>query len=152
MKTIKTKIQNDTQTKLNTPITLILPGTVRSKKNSREKHYTKTKTGKLIQFSAASSSYRAWEMRAQQSARQQLANYGIMNPTDQQIKLTIRAYVKGPAPDLDAVHTAVMDCLEGIAWTNDKQIQRFSENSFIRGDKKYPRTEVMFERLEDKEC
>lgn len=129
------------------PITLIIPGNIRSKKNSREKHYSKTKTGKLVQFSAASEAYRAWEQRAQQAARAQLRQYGITNPTDQPLQLTVIAHMTGNLLDLDAAHTSVMDALEGIAWVKDKQIKRFSDASMVEKSKGAPWTEITYRRV-----
>lgn len=129
-------------------ITLILPGTIRSKKNSREKHYTKTKTGKLVQFSAASKKYRAWEVRARQAAQQTLHSIGILSPLECEVKLTVKAYMKGNLLDMDAAHTSVMDCLEGYAWKNDRQVKRYSEDSGVWRDTQYPRTEVTIQVLE----
>ena len=64
------------------------------------------------------------------------------------IKLTVQAYIKGNLPDLDAVHTAVMDALEGVVWKNDKQIAQFSDQSCVVKEKAHPRTEVIVEKLE----
>lgn len=129
-------------------IILILPGTIRSKKNSRQKHYAKTKTGKLIQFSAASGSYRAWEQRARQATQDQMNISGIIYPMICKFKLEVKAFMAGNLMDLDAVHTAVMDALEGIVWKNDKQIAQFSDQSCVVKESAYPRTEVIIERLE----
>lgn len=123
-------------------ITIILPGTIRSKKNSRQVRNGKTKTGKLIKFMGKSDTYKAWEARAQQAARQQLQQIQILKPLGNEFKLEVKAYMKGNLMDLDAVHTSVMDCLEGIVWINDKQVKRFSEDSGVWRDTKYPRTEV----------
>lgn len=134
--------------KYDSKIFLILPGTIRSKKNSRQKHYSKTKTGKLIQFSAASDSYRAWEQRARQAAQDQMNISGIIYPMICKFKLTVKAFMAGNLMDLDAVHTAVMDALEGVVWKNDRQIAQFSDQSCVVSEKAYPRTEVIIERLE----
>lgn len=147
MKMNKQKNMKPTEQTYPTIIELILPGTIRSKKNSREKHHTKTKTGKLIQFSAASASYRAWEQRAQQAARAQLQCAGIHHPMECSFRLTVKAFMAGNLMDLDAVHTAVMDALEGIIWVNDKQVQWFSGASFVAREKAYPRTEIIAEVL-----
>lgn len=128
-------------------ITLILPGTIRSKKNSRETRYAKTKTGKLVKFMGASKKYREWETRARQAASHQLRAIGIVSPLDSEIKLEVKAYIRGPMLDLDAIHTAVMDALQGIAWKNDRQVKKYSEGSGIFRDKLYPRTEVVLEEL-----
>lgn len=127
---------------------ITIPGNLHTKKNHRERHYSKTKTGKIIQFDAASSAYRAWEEQARQAAQYVLRLANIKTPLESKIKLTVQAYIKGNLPDLDAVHTAVMDALEGIVWINDKQVTRFSEASCVIREKLYPRTEVIIERLE----
>ena len=130
-------------------ITIILPGTIRSKKNSREPRYAKTKTGKLIKFMGASKKYRAWEARARQAAKALLREIGTTGPLDGEYRLEVKAYMKGPLLDMDAAHTAVQDALEGIVWKNDKQVKRYSEESGVRRDKAYPRTEVVITRLEN---
>ena len=63
-------------------------------------------------------------------------------------KLEVKAFMAGNLMDLDAVHTAVMDALEGIVWKNDKQIAQFSDQSCVVKESAYPRTEVIIERLE----
>lgn len=128
-------------------ITLILPGTIRSKKNSRQVRYGKTKNGKLIKFMGKSDTYKAWEMRARQAAETQLKTIGILSPLEGPVKLTVKAYMKGNLLDMDAAHTSVMDCLEGYAWKNDRQVKRYSEDSGVWRDKIYPRTEVIIEPL-----
>lgn len=131
-----------------TTLYITIPGNLRTKKNHRERHYSKTKTGKLIQFDAASSAYRAWEEQAHQAAQYILRLANIKTPLEYKIKLTVQAYIKGNLPDLDAVHTAVMDALEGIVWKNDKQVAQFSDQSCVVKEKAYPRTEVIIEKLE----
>lgn len=129
-----------------TTLTLILPGTIRSKKNSREPRKGKTKTGKIYKFNGKSDAYIAWEARAQQAARSMLNEMHI-KPMAHDFKLTIKAFMKGNLMDLDAVHTSVMDCLQGIVWVNDKQVKRFSGDSFVEREAKFPRTEVTVEKL-----
>lgn len=128
-------------------ISIVLPGTIRSKKNSRETRYAKTRHGKLIKFMGASQGYREWEARARQAAGIQLSEIGITTPLENDIKLEVKAYIKGPMLDLDAIHTAVMDALQGIAWVNDRQVRKYSEESGIFRDKLYPRTEITVEVL-----
>lgn len=127
-----------------TTIELILPGTIRSKKNSREPRKRKTPKG-LVKFYGKSEAYEAWETRAQQAA---IHTLGKIQPTDQNYKLTIKAYMKGNLMDLDAVHTSVMDCLQGIIWKNDSQVKRFSEESFVVYESRFPRTEVIIQDLD----
>lgn len=122
-------------------ITLILPGTIRSKKNSRQVRNQKTKTGKLIKFMGKSDTYIEWETRARQAAIQQLQKIQIDKTLS--YKLEVKAYMKGNLCDLDAVHTSVMDCLQGIVWENDKQVKQFSEQSGVWTDSAMPRTEVV---------
>ena len=143
------KLKDDTKktTTTHSHIFITIPGNLHTKKNHRERQYSKTKTGKLIQFDAASSSYRAWEQRAKQAAQYVLELANIKTPLENKIKLTVKAYIKGNLPDLDAIHTAVMDALEGLAWKNDKQITQFSDQSCVQQDKNYPRTEIIIEIL-----
>lgn len=123
---------------------LVLPGTVRSKKNSREVRNGKSGS----RFMGASESYRKWEQVAQLAARQQLRAWRIFKPFTGRIRLTVRAYYKGPRPDFDAPHTAVMDALQGIAWMDDNQIDSWGADCALIHDKKNPRTEVIFELLD----
>jgi hypothetical protein len=87
-------------------------------------------------------------MRARQAAEIQLKTIGILKPFTGNVKLTVRAFMKGNLLDLDAAHTSVMDALEGYAWKNDKQVKRYSEESGVWRDT-YPRTEVTIQILED---
>ena len=127
--------------------TVVLPGPIRSKKNNRVPRKRRTNSGKCVTFMAANDAYREWEASVRWQVKSQLAQQGITKPLDCQLKLTVIAYYKGQMPDLDAIHTAVMDCLEGYAWENDKQICRFSDESARIKDNLNPRTIVRFEEI-----
>jgi Holliday junction resolvase RusA-like endonuclease len=60
---------------------------------------------------------------------------------DGPVEVRVTAYYKGQRPDLSGVCESVGDCLEGIAWENDRQIESW-DGSRLYHDKKDPRTIV----------
>lgn len=135
-------------------IKLVLGGSLISKKNSREPRYRNVKlrkTGEIkrVRFMGASEAYRAWERTARWEAKIQLKAQGIHAPFTGPARIAaLRVYYKGTRVDYDAALTAVMDCLEGLAWVNDRQVKGFGRIDFIH-DKANPRTEVIIEREEE---
>jgi len=135
-------------------IHLLIPGAPPSKKNHREVRKRKivdkdTGEKKLVRFMGASKTYRQWEEEARWRAKEQIARKGLRGlPTDKPLQLEVRVYYRGNRPDLDAVHTAVMDALEGICWVNDKQIERFSEGSCVVHTHQEPCTIIEFREIE----
>jgi len=122
-------------------IRLILPGTVRIKKNSRRLFGS----GKR-KINLPSKAYMAWEEIARQKAFLQLRGYArsVFLPTDKPVAVKVLAYYKGQKPDLSGVLESVGDCLEGVVYENDKQVFSW-DGSRLFHNLKNPRTEVTVE-------
>ena len=116
------------------PLHLILPGSIRSKKNSKRP----IKAGNRFKL-IPSKAYLKWEKEARQSAWTQLPPGNF--PHDRPVQVQVIAFYKGPRPDGSGILESVGDCLEGIVWLNDNQIDYWLGPDRIH-DKKNPRTEV----------
>ena len=97
-------------------IKIILPGTIRIKKNSRRFFKLKNRPGIT---SKPSKAYEQWEEDARKMALVQLTGIPIFR---KDIHVQMMAYYKGHKPDLSGALESVGDCLEGLAWEDDKQI------------------------------
>lgn len=117
-------------------ITLTLPGSIRSKKNSKRI----IRAGKFPKI-VPSKAYKEWEERARLESRYQLPqwHFPIFYMGNVWAKITI--YYKGQQPDLSGCLESVGDCLEGIVWANDSQIKSWDGSRLIH-DKDNPRTVV----------
>ena len=88
----------------------------------------------------SSTAYKAWEKTARMDAMTQLpVGFKIIAG---QVRVKVLAYYKGSRPDLSGAYESVGDCLEGIVWENDRQIESWDGDSRLIHDKKNPRTEV----------
>jgi Holliday junction resolvase RusA-like endonuclease len=114
-------------------IKLILPGSIRSKKNSK-RIVMAGKYSKLI----PSKAYLAWEKQAREYAQVQLRGSSLISDP---VHVQVIAYYRGRKPDLSGVLESVGDCLEGIVWENDSQIMSWDGSRLVH-DKEKPRTEV----------
>jgi len=114
-------------------IKLILPGSIRSKKNSKRVF----KRGKFATV-LPSKAYEEWEKQARESCWP----VAIIPPLECPVEVEIHAYYKGPKPDLSGCLESVGDCLEGIIWANDGQIESW-DRSRVHHDLENPRTEVV---------
>lgn len=139
-------------------IKLILPGSIRSKKNSKQiiavpshkgkgnnKHFW-TKMGWQFCYMQIqpSNAYKKWEKEARISV---LENAPLeMEIMEGPIHIEAHIYYKGHRPDLSGAMESVGDCLEGIVWANDRQIESWDGSRLIH-DLKNPRTEVFIYEL-----
>ena len=112
---------------------VVLPGSIRSKKNSKRVY----KMGKFTKV-LPSKAYEAWEDQARLSLAMQLRG---LKPTTEPVHVNAQIYFKGPQPDLSGCLESVGDCLEGFLWANDKQIVSW-DGSRLYHDLKDPRTEI----------
>lgn len=131
-------------------IKLTLPGSIRSKKNSKQpvpipakgKTRIKALIGKQWRYARIilqpSKAYRAWEEQARWAARAQYRGQPVIG----NIHVEIHIHYKGAMPDLSGAKESVGDCLEGIIWANDKQIRSW-DGSRLHHDLRNPRTEVI---------
>ena len=135
-------------------IEIVLPGSIRSKKNSKRpvaipargktaiyKRYAKKGLVPVRIIILPSTAYEAWEKEARPDAKNQLRKQGIFKPLEGPVHVSITVYFKGPRPDLSGCMESVGDCLEGIAWLNDRQIESDGIN-YIYHDLNNPRTIV----------
>ena len=119
--------------------TITLPGSIRSKKNSK-RIYARGKFKTVL----PSKAYCAWEKEARHFATGMLR--GLLEaPFGGPIKnVKVTAYYKGQQPDLSGVLESVADALEGIIWTDDKNIIAW-DGSRLYHDKENPRTDIEVE-------
>ena len=114
-------------------ITLTLPGCLRIKKNSK-RIYGYGGFKKVL----PSKGYEAWE----EQARKHAWGSAIIPPLTCPVSVEAHIFYKGQRPDLSGCMESIGDCLEGILWANDGQIESW-DGSRLHHDLKNPRTEVM---------
>ena len=114
-------------------ITVTLPESIRSKKNSKRVF----KKGKFTVV-LPSKAYEKWESQARLSLSIPLMGH---KPTTEDVHVKALIYYKGPRPDLSGCLESIGDCLEGFIWQDDKQIVSW-DGSRLFHDLKNPRTEV----------
>lgn len=117
-------------------MTIILPGSLKIKKNSR-RLFALGKGRKVVNL--PSTSYLAWEADVRAFAWQ---NAALMPPLTCPVEVTAVCYIKGPMPDLSGALESVGDCLQGIIWADDKLIYSW-DGSRVFHDKANPRTELI---------
>lgn len=109
---------------------LILPGSIRSKKNSKRIFSTGRFTCVL-----PSKAYCEWE----KIVRAQFVN---CEPIKHPVSVEAHIYYKGQRPDLSGALESIGDALEGIIWDNDRQIESW-DGSRLHHDLQNPRTELI---------
>lgn len=117
---------------------IILPGTIRSKKNSK-RIFARGKFKTVL----PSKAYEAWENQARLAASIQVRG---LKPYTEDLEVTALIYYKGQQPDLSGCLESIGDCLEGYLWQNDKQIKSW-DGSRLFHDLKNPRTEITIKRF-----
>jgi len=118
--------------------TIILPGTIRSKKNSK-RIFKRGKGKKAIVLT--SESYTAWQDECRKLVRRELAQYDYVLPLAGRIEVRALCFCKGNLPDLSGALESVGDCMEGVLWANDKLIESW-DGSRVYHELQNPRTEV----------
>jgi len=114
-------------------IKLTIPGSIRSKKNSK-RIFARGKFKKVL----PSKAYELWENQA----RGALWGKAIIPPLTCQVSIEAHFYYRGQQPDLSGCLESIGDCLEGIIYANDGQIESW-DGSRLHHDKENPRTEVV---------
>ena len=135
-------------------IKLILPGSIRSKKNSKKIiAYPRQKKGNNKHFWSKigwnycyhriqpSDAYGKWEDEARRFVWREGPDSITEKPLEGLLHVKALIYYKGRMPDLSGAMESVGDCLEGIAWKDDSQIRSWDGSRLIH-DLKNPRTEV----------
>lgn len=125
-------------------IRLGLPGSIRSKKNSKRAIMVGGKNVPRRPVLLPSKAYQTWEKQARLSAAMQLRGF---KATDKPVHVKVTVYYKGKQPDLSGCLESVGDCLEKYLWRDDKQIMSW-DGSRLHHDKDNPRTEVEMEIFE----
>ena len=113
-------------------LNITLPGSIRSKKNSK-RIFSRGKFKTVL----PSTAYCKWEKEARASLFY-VDPYPYKNP----ISVNAQIYYSGQQPDLSGCLESIGDCLEGIIWENDKQIESW-DGSRLHHDLKNPRTELV---------
>ena len=117
---------------------LTLPGSIRSKKNSKQVVMVGGKNKPRRPMILPSKSYQAWET----PARKYLWGYAIVPPLTVPVWVEVHVYFCGPQPDLSGCLESIGDCLEGIIYANDKQIYSW-DGSRLHHDKENPHTDIV---------
>jgi Holliday junction resolvase RusA-like endonuclease len=115
-------------------ITYTIPGSIRSKKNSKRIIHVGT-FSKLI----PSKAYLDWEKQARAAMWVQKADPDL--PLICLVHVEAHFFFRGPQPDLSGCLESIADCLEGILWADDRQIESW-DGSRLHHDLNNPRTEV----------
>jgi Holliday junction resolvase RusA-like endonuclease len=115
-------------------ITITIPGSIRSKKNSK-RIFARGPFKRVL----PSKAYEVWEKQAQAEI------YGGGLPVHPPLICSVRVeahfYYKGIRPDLSGCMESIADAMEGILWENDRQIMSW-DGSRLHHDKVNPRTDV----------
>lgn len=129
---------------------ITLPGSIRSKKNSKQplaipspgkstlfKRYKHAGLKPVRIIMIPSDAYKQWEDQARADVLKQF----MLPPYEALLRVKATIYYKGQRPDLSGCLESVGDCLEGIVWANDKQIESWDGSRRIK-DNANPRTEI----------
>jgi Holliday junction resolvase RusA-like endonuclease len=119
------------------PKVIILPGSIRSKKNSK-RPIKVGKPGKKRFLLVPSKAYDRWEKAARKAVKSQYPPMFFMGET---LHVEAHIYFKGRRPDLSGAFESIGDCLEGVVWGDDAQIESW-DGSRLHHNKDNPRTEV----------
>ena len=126
-------------------IRLVLPGSIRSKKNSKRPVQVGKKGNKRLML-IPSKAYMAWEKQARLSIMGQIPVRvkAFAGP----VHVCAVVYYKGQRPDLSGAMESIGDCLEGIIYENDRQIESWDGTRLFH-DLKNPRTEIIVKEIEE---
>jgi len=118
---------------------ITLPGSIRSKKNSKIPTIIGGKEKPRRAIILPSNAYKKWEKEALPEIK---AQYPHTEPIISDVHVKAVAYIRGVLPDLSGMTESVGDCLEKAeVIANDKQIKSWDGSRVLR-DKDNPRTEV----------
>ena len=118
---------------MNNEIRFTIPGSIRSKKNSK-RIFSYGKFKRVL----PSVAYEKWEAQAR-SWRFLFAPKKIIT---EPVHVEANIFYNGKQPDLSGCLESIGDCLEGIVWANDRQIVSW-DGSRLHHDKENPRTEII---------
>lgn len=118
-------------------IRLTLPGSIKSKKNSKQIIMVGGKHCPKRPIMIPSKAHKAWEDEARKAA----CKSAIVPPLDCPVEIEAHFFCKGQLPDLSGALESLGDCLEGIIYQDDGLIFSW-DGSRVHHDKDNPRTEV----------
>jgi len=120
-------------------IYLCLPGSIRSKKNSK----IISTRGKFPR-AFPSKAYKKWEDNARAEVLIYKSHFGYRPDLVTKLNVHIKAvfYYSGPEPDLSGCLESIGDCLQSLLYENDKQIYSWDGSRKIRVPVGQERTEV----------
>lgn len=118
---------------MNNEIRFTIPGSIRSKKNSK-RIFSYGKFKRVL----PSVAYEKWQAEARSWKFLFAPKELIKAPVSVEAKI----YYSGKQPDLSSCLESIGDCLEGVVWENDKQILSW-DGSRLHHDLKNPRTEIV---------
>jgi len=124
-------------------VTVVLPETIRSKKNSKRPVQV-GKKGKKRLMLIPSKAYLKWEKLARIEAWRQLPRG--WTPVTGPVHIIATIYYKGRRPDLSGAMESVGDCMEKILYANDSQIESWDGTRLFH-DLENPRTYVTMKTL-----
>lgn len=113
-------------------LSITIPGSIRSKKNSK-RIFSIGRFKRVL----PSKAYTVWEAQA----RSWMLSRGISTLLECPVSVEIHIFYKGKKPDLSGCMESVGDCLQGVVWMDDGQIESW-DGSRMRHDPKNPRTEI----------
>jgi Holliday junction resolvase RusA-like endonuclease len=119
-------------------IRLAIPGSIRSKKNSKSIIMVGGKNVPRRPLLVPSKAYETWEKQARAS----MWGKAIIPPLSCAVHVEAHFYYKGPQPDLSGCMESIADCLEGILWADDGFIYSW-DGSRMHHDLDNPRTEII---------
>jgi len=119
-------------------ITLTIPGSIVSKKNSKIACMIGGKNCPRRPMILPSKAYSKWEKQGREAL---LWQKWPDIPLTCSVHVNAHFYYKGNKPDLAGAMESISDCLQGIVWANDGQIVSW-DGSRTHHDLKNPRTEV----------
>lgn len=117
---------------------ITIPGSIRSKKNSKQIIMVGGKNCQRRPIMIPSKAHKRWE----DEARKYLWTIAIVPPLTCPVWIEAHFFIKGPLPDLSGACESLGDCLEGILYVADAQIYSW-DWSRVHRDKENPRTEVI---------
>ena len=120
-------------------ITLTLPGSIRSKKNHRRPIIIGGRNVPRRIANIPSKTYQAWENEARKAVMLSLPF--VFETIEGPLEVTAVIYYKGARPDLSGCLESVGDCLQGLVYEDDGQIESW-DGSRVVHDKGNPRTVV----------
>jgi Holliday junction resolvase RusA-like endonuclease len=88
--------------------------------------------------------YQAWENEARKAVMMQRPV--MRTPGDGPIEIRVTVYYKGNRPDLSGCLESVGDCLQGLVYEDDGQIESWDGSRVIH-DKDNPRTVVVIKEI-----